>query len=68
MTRILAFSDMHLSRRCAAEIRTAAPEADLVIGAGDFCTQRRGLADAMAELAPVLAKAVLVPSTAPRIT
>jgi Icc-related predicted phosphoesterase len=64
MTRILAFSDMHLSRRCAAAIRAAAPEADLVIGAGDFCTQRRGLADAMAELAPVLAKAVLVPGNA----
>jgi uncharacterized protein len=64
MTRILAFSDMHLSRRCAAEIRDAAAEADLVIGAGDFCTQRRGLAEAMAELAPVLAKAVLVPGNA----
>lgn len=64
MTRILAFSDMHLSRRCAAEIRDAAREADLVIGAGDFCTQRRGLADAMAELAPVLPKAVLVPGNA----
>ncbi len=64
MTRILAFSDMHLSRRCAAEIRDAAAQADLVIGAGDFCTQRRGLADAMAELAPVLPKAVLVPGNA----
>lgn len=64
MIRILAFSDMHLSRRCAAEIRAAAAEADLVIGAGDFCTQRRGLADAMAELAPVLPKAVLVPGNA----
>jgi Icc-related predicted phosphoesterase len=64
MTRILAFSDMHLSRRCAADIRAAAPQADLVIGAGDFCTQRRGLDDAMAELAPVLPKAVLVPGNA----
>ena len=64
MTRILAFSDMHLSRRCAAEICAAAAEADLVIGAGDFCTQRRGLDDAMGLLAPVLPKAVLVPGNA----
>ena len=64
MTRILAFSDMHLSRRSAAAICAAAPEAGLVIGAGDFCNQRRGLDDAMAMLAPVLAKAVLVPGNA----
>ena len=64
MTRILAFSDMHLSRRAAADICAAAPAADLVLGAGDFCTQRRGLGDAMAMLAPVLPKAVLVPGNA----
>jgi uncharacterized protein len=64
VTRILAFSDMHLSRRCAAAICAAAPEADLVIGAGDFCTQRRGLDAAMALLGPVLQKAVLVPGNA----
>jgi uncharacterized protein len=64
MTRILAFSDMHLSRGCAAAICAAAPEADLVVGAGDFCTQRQGLEAAMAMLAPVLPKAVLVPGNA----
>lgn len=64
MIRILAFSDMHMSRRCAAEIVAAAGEADLVIGAGDFCNQRRGLAEAMEMLAPVLSKAVLVPGNA----
>jgi Icc-related predicted phosphoesterase len=64
VTRILAFSDMHLSGRAAAEICAAAPEADLVVGAGDYCTQRRGLGDAMALLAPALPKAVLVPGNA----
>jgi Icc-related predicted phosphoesterase len=64
VTRILAFSDMHLSRRCARDVVADAPGADLVIGAGDFCTQRRGLADAMAMLAPALSRAVLVPGNA----
>ncbi len=41
MARILAFSDMHMSRRCAAEIVTASADADLVVGAGDFCNMRR---------------------------
>jgi Icc-related predicted phosphoesterase len=64
MTRILAFSDMHLSRRCARDVVAKAEFADLVIGAGDFCNLRRGLEDAMAMLAPVLDKAVLVPGNA----
>lgn len=64
MTRILAFSDMHLSPRCAAAIVAKAEFADVVIGAGDFCNQRRGLAEAMSMLTPVLEKAVLVPGNA----
>jgi uncharacterized protein len=64
MTRILAFSDMHLSRRCARDVVAEAGGADLVIGAGDFCNQRRGLDDAMSMLGPVLPRAVLVPGNA----
>ena len=64
MARILAFSDMHRSRRCAAEIVEAAAEADLVIGAGDFAVMREGLAEAMALLEPIAAKAVYVPGNA----
>ena len=64
MTRILAFSDMHRSRRCASEIVAAAEDADLVIGAGDFATMREGLAEAMDWLAPIEAKAVYVPGNA----
>ncbi len=64
MTRILAFSDMHGSEGCAAEIVAAAAAADIVIGAGDFCVMRRGLAEAMAFLEAIEAKAVLVPGNA----
>jgi Icc-related predicted phosphoesterase len=64
MTRILAFSDMHLSRRCAREVVAKTDFADLVIGAGDVCNQRRGLDDAMAMLGPALSRAVLVPGNA----
>jgi Icc-related predicted phosphoesterase len=64
VTRILAFSDMHLSRRCARDVVARADFADIVIGAGDFCNHRRGLADAMSMLAPALARAVLVPGNA----
>lgn len=64
MTRILAFSDMHLSARCAAEIREAAPDADLIIGAGDFCNGRHGLAEAMELLWTLEQDAVYVPGNA----
>jgi Icc-related predicted phosphoesterase len=64
MARILAFSDMHMSRRCAAEIVAASADADLVVGAGDFCNMRRGLADAMGLLGGVRAPFVCVPGNA----
>lgn len=64
MTRILAFSDLHRSRSAAEAIVAAAGEADLVIGAGDFCVMREGLAEAMALLRPVEDKAVYVPGNA----
>ena len=64
MTRILAFSDMHMSRRCAAEIRAASADADLIVGAGDFCNTRQGLDEAMDMLWTVLDKAVFVPGNA----
>ena len=64
MTRVLAFSDLHLSRRHAAAIREAARDADLVIGAGDFCNARRGLEEAMELLWPIEDRAVYVPGNA----
>ncbi len=57
--RILAFSDLHLSRPRAEALVQASRGVDLVIGAGDFCNARRGLDQAIALLsglaAPLLA-------------
>jgi len=62
--RVLAFSDLHLARARAAELVAASGEADLVIGAGDFCTMRQGLAEAMALLKGLRAPLVAVPGNA----
>ncbi len=64
MTRVLAFSDMHLSRRCADAICAASADADLIIGAGDFCNARGGLGDAMDMLRAIEDKAIYVPGNA----
>jgi len=59
--KILAFSDLHLSRARAEEIVAASRVADLVIGAGDFGNMRRGVAEAMRLLAGIETPLVLVP-------
>lgn len=59
--KILAFSDLHLARARAADIVTASREADLVIGAGDFCNMRQGIAEAMGLIAGITVPLVLVP-------
>jgi Icc-related predicted phosphoesterase len=55
---------MHMSRRCARDVVAKSEFADLVIGAGDYCNHRQGLDEAMAMLAPSLAKSILVPGNA----
>lgn len=62
--KILAFSDLHGSARHAADLVAASSEADLVIGAGDFCNMRQGLDEAMALLSEVSAPFVVVPGNA----
>jgi Icc-related predicted phosphoesterase len=62
--KILAFSDLHLVEELAADLVTASVEADLVIGAGDFCNTRQGLARAMELLAGIAAPMVVVPGNA----
>lgn len=62
--RILAFSDLHLSKRHAVALVEASQGADLVIGAGDFCNGRRGLEDAVALLGDLAAPMVAVPGNA----
>lgn len=62
--KILAFSDLHHSRRSAAALVTASAEADLVIGAGDFCNMRQDLAGALDLLTGITAPMVLIPGNA----
>ncbi len=62
--RILAFSDLHHSRPRAEMIAEAAADADLVIGAGDFCNHREALPEAMNLLAGIAAPMVVVPGNA----
>ncbi|MDU8928496.1 metallophosphoesterase family protein [Alisedimentitalea sp. MJ-SS2] len=62
--KLLAFSDLHASGKQAASLVEAAQNADLVIGAGDFCNARRGLDEALALLDGIRAPMVLVPGNA----
>lgn len=58
--KILAFSDVHCDHAACEALVAAAAEADLVIGAGDFAQRREGLAETMAILEPIAAKAIYV--------
>ena len=64
MTRVLAFSDLHADAAMAVLLVAAARDADLVLGAGDFCNLRHGLSEVMALLSPMAAKAVYVAGNA----
>ncbi|GKY86294.1 metallophosphoesterase family protein [Sinisalibacter aestuarii] len=59
--KILAFSDLHMARARAEDIVAASRVADLVIGAGDFCNMRKGIAEAMGLLDGIEKPLVLVP-------
>ncbi len=62
--KIMAFSDLHNARHRAGALVEAAKQADLVIGAGDFCNMRQGLGAAMAMLSGIAAPMVVVPGNA----
>ena len=62
--RILAFSDLHHSRARAEVMVGASLEADLVIGAGDFCNHREGLQEAMNLLGGITVPFIVVPGNA----
>ncbi|KUJ76389.1 serine/threonine protein phosphatase [Ruegeria marisrubri] len=62
--KVLAFSDLHMARARAADLVQASSEADLVIGAGDYCNMRQGLPEAMSMLSGISAPLVLVPGNA----
>lgn len=62
--KIMAFSDLHLSRHRAEVLVEAAVDADLVIGAGDFCNMREGLWGAMSLLSGISCPFLMVPGNA----
>lgn len=64
MTRVLAFSDLHHGRGPAAALVAASAQADLIIGAGDFCNMRTGLPQALGLLSELKAPVVAVPGNA----
>jgi Icc-related predicted phosphoesterase len=60
MTRFLCFSDLHRDAEAAASLVEAARDVDVVIGAGDFATCRRGLSDTLELLAAIDKPSVIV--------
>lgn len=61
---VLAFSDLHHSKAKAEALVSMSQDADLVIGAGDFCNMREGLDDAMRMLDGIGCPMVVVPGNA----
>lgn len=59
--RILAFSDLHRDLDRAARLVERSPEADLVLGAGDFASVHEGLEETIAALAAITTPTLLVP-------
>ena len=59
--KILAFSDLHRDLDTAASLVEMAPEADLVVGAGDFASVHEGLDEAIEALSGIETETVLVP-------
>lgn len=59
--RLLAFSDLHVDLDRARGLVERAPEADVVIGAGDFASVHEGLDDAIGVLSAIETPTVLVP-------
>src|SRR6185437_12220367 len=62
--KLLAFSDLHRDQDLAERLVELAPEADVVLGAGDYATMRMGLAGTIEVLSRVAAPTVLVPGNA----
>jgi uncharacterized protein len=62
--RMLVFSDLHRDEECAERLVELSREVDVVVGAGDYATMRRGLDDIVATLSAISAPTVLVPGNA----
>ena len=59
--RLLCFSDLHRNISAAQHLVSIAEDADVVIGAGDFATRRKGLSDTLDILKQIKQPTVLVP-------
>lgn len=59
--KLLLFSDLHRSTSAASRLVELSADADIMIGAGDFATQRKGLADTIDILRTASCPAILVP-------
>ena len=64
MPQLLLFSDVHSDLDACRRIVDRAPEADVVVGAGDFCMARRNLEATIDVLAAIDTPTVLVPGNA----
>jgi len=59
--RVLVFSDLHCSEKHARDVLQAAEDCELVIGAGDFANQHRGIHRTIDILSDLKCPAVIVP-------
>jgi uncharacterized protein len=59
--KLLLFSDLHRDVQAAARLVELARSADVLVGAGDFASVRRGLNDCLNVLRAISCPAVLVP-------
>jgi predicted phosphodiesterase len=59
--KLLVFSDLHNDFRTASKLVELSNSVDVVVGAGDYCVARRGLAEIIASLSAITKPTVLVP-------
>lgn len=59
--RLLLFSDLHCDHHAARQIVVESTQADVVVGAGDFATMRRGLQPVIDVLTEITVPCILVP-------
>ncbi|MGI8727749.1 MAG: metallophosphoesterase family protein [Solirubrobacterales bacterium] len=59
--KLLAFSDLHRDEAAARRLVERATEVDLVVGAGDYANQHRGLEEAIGWLEEITTPTLLVP-------
>ncbi|EMI18517.1 Ser/Thr protein phosphatase family protein [Rhodopirellula maiorica SM1] len=59
--KYLCFSDLHCDKSAAEKLVTMSEDVDIVIGAGDFANQHRGISDTLDILAAIRKPSVIVP-------